>query len=84
MQKDASNGKRTCWFLYSVGESAMTTIDIISSTGQVVRRAWEGAVKGGEYQTVQFDGKLAKGLYFIRMQSGSEIRTARLVVSNTY
>jgi len=71
-------------FKFIVAESAMTTIDIYSSTGQIVRRAWEGYTKGGEYKTVELESKLAKGLYFIQMRTGSEIKTARLVVSNTY
>lgn len=65
-------------------ESAMTTIDILSSTGQVVQRAWEGYVDGGEYKTVRIENRLAKGLYFVQMRTGSLVRTTRLVVSGTF
>jgi hypothetical protein len=67
-----------------LSESSNTTIDIISSTGQVVQRAWNGFVKGGEYKYVELESNLAKGLYFIQMRTMSEIKTVRLVVSNTY
>jgi trimeric autotransporter adhesin len=77
-----SSGPAT--FRIYVDESAMTTIDILSSTGQVVQRAWEGYVRGGEEQTVSYDGHLAKGLYFVQMRSGNQVRTTRLIISNTF
>ncbi len=67
-----------------LSESSNTTIDILSSTGQVVQRAWDGFVKGGQYKYVELETNLAKGLYFIQMRTGKEIKTVRLVVSNTF
>ncbi len=39
-----------------------TTIDILSLTGQVVCRAFEGNLEKGEQQTIQFDQPLAEGM----------------------
>jgi hypothetical protein len=71
-------------FKFIVEESSNATINILSATGQVVQRAWDGYVKGGEYQYVELDNKLATGLYFVQLRTGSQIKTLRLVVSNTY
>jgi hypothetical protein len=69
-------------FKFTVEQSGMATIDIYSSTGQVVQRAWEGTVKGGECQIVTFENQLAKGMYFVRMQSGMEAKFSRLIVAD--
>jgi hypothetical protein len=69
---------------FTGGESASATIDIYSSTGQIVSRAWEGYVRAGEEKLVYYDGKLAKGLYFIQLRNGGQVRTTRLVMSSTY
>jgi hypothetical protein len=71
-------------FKFNLKESSNATIIILSSTGQVVQKAWEGYVKGGEFKYVEMDNKLANGLYFIQLRTGSEIKTIRLVVTTTY
>jgi hypothetical protein len=69
-------------FKFIVDQSGMAAIDIYSSTGQMVQRAWEGSVKGGECQIVTVENRLAKGLYFVRMRSGSQIKSTRLIVGD--
>lgn len=69
-------------FKFTVEQSGMVTIDIYSSTGQVVQRAWEGTVKGGECQIVTVENQLAKGMYFVRMTSGMEAKFSRLIVAD--
>jgi uncharacterized repeat protein (TIGR03803 family) len=69
-------------FKFTVEQSGMATIDIYSSTGQVVQRAWEGTVKGGECQVVTVENQLAKGMYIVRMQSGTEAKYSRLIVAD--
>jgi uncharacterized repeat protein (TIGR03803 family) len=71
-------------FKFIADQNGMTTIDIYSSTGQIVQRAWEGYVKGGESQIVTVENQLVKGLYFIRMRSGSQTKSARLVVTDRF
>ncbi len=71
-------------FSFILEHSGMTTIDIYSSTGQVVQRAWEGYVKGGMSQVVDYEGNLANGLYFIQLRSGGQVKTTRLIISKIY
>jgi hypothetical protein len=71
-------------FKFILKESSNATITILSSTGQVVQKAWEGYVKGGEFKYVEMDNKLANGLYFIQLRTGNEIKTARLIITTTY
>jgi hypothetical protein len=69
---------------FAAARSANATIDIYSSIGQYVSRAWDGYVKGGEFKNVELDNSLSKGLYFIRFCNGSEVKTVRLIVLNNF
>ncbi len=71
-------------FEFTVKEDANTTIDIYSATGQIVKRAYEGFVKGGEMKTVNVERKLARGFYFIQLRSGDKLIVSRLIVGNRY
>ena len=62
----------------------MTTIDIYSSNGQLVKSAFEGFVEQGDQKIVNIEEKLAKGFYYIRLRSGDQMKVARLVVSQRY
>jgi hypothetical protein len=77
-----TNGPVT--FRFSVDESVMTTVDIYSSSGKLVRRAFEGYVEPGDLKAIQLDGVLAKGFYYIRLRAGDDLKVARLVVSDRY
>jgi len=69
---------------FMVEQSATATIDIYSSTGQIVQRVWDGYVKAGEYKIVEVENFLAKGLYLVKLRTGSQTRMVRLVINSTY
>jgi hypothetical protein len=68
-------------FRFCVEQDAMTTIDLLSSNGQLVQRAWEGYAESGVYETIEIDRPLAKGIYLVYLRTDKEVMTERLVVN---
>ena len=56
-----------------------TTIDIITLTGQVVYRVFEGNIENGMQHTIQFKKPLSEGVYLYRLKNGSQVKTGQLV-----
>ena len=65
---------------FTVSEKGLTTLKVYNLIGQEVATLVQGVVPAGEY-TVHFDaGKLASGMYFYRLASGSQAITHRMIL----
>lgn len=66
---------------FAVREQAETTIRLYNTLGQQVRTVYRGTPTPGESQTarIETDG-LASGVYFLRLQSGSQTETQRVTI----
>ncbi len=67
---------------FALPTSGKATIMLYNAEGQLVRTLFVGEMKAGEYQNVTLDAgsSLANGLYLIRLFSGEEVLTQRIVV----
>jgi hypothetical protein len=65
---------------YFLTQAGALTIDAYDTGGRRVRRIFEGQAPAGENRSVISCDLLPNGLYYIQLQSGSIIRTAKLVV----
>jgi len=72
-----SNGLVNFRFTSENGDKTM--IDILTLTGQLVYRVFEGSVEQGMEQIVQFTKPLNEGLYIYKLTNGSLIKTGRLI-----
>jgi len=66
---------------FSVKEQAETTIGLYNTLGQRVAIVYRGTPPAQEEQTVRIEArKLPSGTYFLRLRSGSQMRTQRLTI----
>ncbi|MFK5892147.1 MAG: T9SS type A sorting domain-containing protein [Pseudomonadota bacterium] len=59
---------------FTLSESNNTTVTVYNTMGLKVATLFEGIAESGQIYRIKFDGSnLAKGLYYIRLQSGNSI-----------
>lgn len=66
-------------FRFTPENGDKTTIDILSITGELMYRVFEGTLESGIEKTIQFTKPLTEGLYIYKMTNGSDIKTGRLI-----
>ena len=68
-------------FRFTVAKTGLTTLVVYNAIGQEVSRIFNGETESGKYYTARLDGSaLASGVYFARLQSGSEIQMKKIVL----
>ena len=68
-------------FRFSVARTGLATLMVYNTMGQEVRRVFDGETEAGKFYTVRFDGSLlASGVYYARLQCGSESRMRKIVL----
>jgi len=66
---------------FSLPASGFATLKVYNVLGQEVATLVNGTVKGGEVQTVSFDGSaLASGVYYCRLESGQKAETRKMLL----
>lgn len=75
-----ASGKVTLEF--SVQESAPASINMYSSTGQLIGQVYRGFVENAGKKSVIMDNHLANGLYFIELRSNQQVRIVRLLIAD--
>jgi hypothetical protein len=71
----------TATLSFVVKEQAETRITLYNTLGQKVATVYRGTPQAKERQIVQLDaGNLSSGSYFLRMESGGQVRTEQLAV----
>jgi hypothetical protein len=76
-------GRRTR-ITYSVARRGPVTVDVFNTAGRRVEKLFDGTRDAGVH-VVEWDGRdqvggrVASGIYFVRLESGNEVRTARVV-----
>lgn len=65
----------------SLPTTSTATLKVYNLLGQEVATLVDGVIKGGEEQTVSFDGSaLASGVYFYRLQSGQKAEIGKMIL----
>jgi hypothetical protein len=81
----ASAGVRVSFALPAGSESDRTRVRVFDVTGRLVRALVDGKVPGGHIQEATWDGldhrgkPVSSGIYYIRLESGREGRTVKVV-----
>jgi hypothetical protein len=81
----ASAGVRVSFALPSGSESGRTRVRVFDVTGRLVRELVDGKVPGGRLQEATWDGRdhkgkpVSSGIYYIRLESGREGKTVKVV-----
>ena len=66
---------------FTLSESNNTTVTVYNTMGLKVATLFEGIAESGQIYRIKFDGSnLAKGLYYIRLQSGNSINEINKVI----
>jgi len=66
---------------FSLPSTGNVTLKIYNVLGQEVATLVNGVVRGGEEQTVSFDGStLASGVYYCRLQSGQKAEIRKMIL----
>lgn len=66
---------------YGIGLDAMTDIELYNSLGMAVRSISKEYTKAGTYSNELMIDGLSNGVYFIKMQSGSFIKTISIIIN---
>ena len=68
-------------FRFTVAKTGLTTLVVYNAIGQEVARIFNGETESGKFYSARLDGTgLASGIYFARLQSGSEIQMKKIVL----
>lgn len=67
---------------FSIGlDNVYTKIDIINSTGEIVRVLQDGEMRQGKYSAKLITDELSSGVYFINMQSGPFMAREKVIIT---
>lgn len=66
---------------YGVGLSGHTLLEIINSSGEIVKTISDGFKEAGSYSFAVQTSELSSGIYYIRMKSGQFIDVKKLVIA---
>jgi len=65
---------------FEIGEAAEISLKVFNISGQMVTELVEGYTEAGIYE-VKFDGSnLSSGVYFVRLYTGAEVRTQKVML----
>ncbi|HTY58063.1 MAG TPA: T9SS type A sorting domain-containing protein [Bacteroidota bacterium] len=68
-------------FRFTVAKTGSTTLVVYNALGQEVATIFNGQTESGKFYSARLDGTgLASGIYFARLQSGSEIQMRKIVL----
>jgi hypothetical protein len=67
-----------------VGVGEMVTLDLYAPNGQLVKRVFEGFIAVGESKTVEYESRLAQGIYLYRAQVGSNVKVGNIIIVGVY
>jgi len=75
-----TNGNST--LSYTLAEPGQVSIGIYNSQGQLIKAFDQGIENSGEHQRMLPTESLPKGIYFVRIGTGSTKRSIRMVITN--
>ena len=70
---------------YSVDEPGNISIDILNSSGQLIKRLFEGVADAGKHSVIWTGedgkgGKVESGIYFYKINTGTFIKTEKMIL----
>ena len=71
-------------FTFKVDASSNAKLDIMSMSGTLVARVFEGYVDSSMDKTVTYDSKLPQGIYYYRLTTEGKVLYGKIVIERTY
>jgi hypothetical protein len=71
-------------FKFKVDVSSKVTLDILSSTGALVSRVYEGYADSMLLKTITWDSRLPQGIYWYKLSTQLGIKYGKIVITKTF
>jgi hypothetical protein len=60
-------------------ENSMATLDIYSTSGQMMSRILEEELEGGELRTILYNESIPEGVYYYILRTDNEVKSGKFI-----